>query len=882
MRPPRLPEWLLGHVSAAPHRHALLAELRDEYERRAVAVGESAAARWYWRQALRSAVPLAKTRLAVARLPHTHAGPAMRRSIGLESFILELRGGVRSLMRSKGVTLAAVLTMALGIGAATAIFSVVNGVLLTPLPYADPSRLVVVIAEQDFDGTRQPVRTQWPAAAVSALSKANTVERIGFYSRGSAALSTAHTSELVQVAYVSSSFFPAVGGQIALGRGLMPTDDLSPSAVISERLWRRDYGGLPDVLGQPVRLSGEPYTIVGVAADTFQIPEGRNDIWTPAAFARTKNPVCCRFAAVARLKPDVGLSTATDEIAAVARTLAAQMPRELGGVRVRLVPLQDAIVGETRDVLLVLSAAVGLLLLIASGNVMNLLLARNSARTRETAVRRALGASRARLMLMGFAETTVLTAAGTLSGVAIAALSIHALKAWPPIGLPRLEVVEVDARVLVFACLLAAAVTLVMGLLPSLQSAEQSLSLRQKGIVGGQGRRIVLRSLTVAQLTMSLILLVGASLLARSLVALMQTDLGVVPQQVATASLNLGMGRPMSDQQQIDLVSRVVERISSLPHVTSAGVGTARPPDVSRMRLTLNRTNDPDARATFLAAGVPATPGYFPALGIRLERGRVFTTRDGATAPPVVMMSADTARQLFGHEDPLGQKIQLPVLRDGTTGREEMTVVGITAPVRYSGIDQAADALVYRPFAQQPWRSVFLVARTTGDPEQLVGQLRREIAAVDAAITVSDTATLETVLTDLTAQPRFRAVLLLGFASASVLIAAVGLYGVIAFSASQRRAEIGLRMALGAERRQVRTMILREGLMLVLLGITLGLLGAYALVGLASSLLYGIAPTDAVSFAAAATGVLVFGIAASYLPAVAASRADPMMVLRAE
>jgi putative ABC transport system permease protein len=441
-----------------------------------------------------------------------------------------------------------------------------------------------------------------------------------------------------------------------------------------------------------------------------------------------------------------------------------------------------------------------------------------------------------------------------------------------------------DGTVLAFACAVAAVSTVAIGLLPALHSAEpaRSLKVSGRGQVGSRVARRALRAITVSQLAISVVLLVGALLLGRSLAALVHTDLGITRGHVATASLNLALDRTLTDDQQITLVRRVVDRIASLPDVTAAGVGAARPPDASRMRLTLNRTGDPSARASYQATAVPATPGYFEALGIRLERGRVFAAGDDALAPPVVMMSSETARQLLGDEYPIGRTIGMPTLKDGKQGREDMTVVGITANVKYSGIDRVADAVVYRPFAQQPWPAVFLVARTTGEPAALVSQLQREIGAVDPAITVSDIATLDTVLSEATAQPRFRTLLLAAFAGIAMTIAAVGLYGVIAYSVSQRRGEIGVRMALGAGGPRIRLMVLREGLVLALLGGALGLTIAYGLTRLLASLLYGIAPTDAASFALAAAGIVAAGIAASYMPAARAARADPLLVLRAE
>jgi putative ABC transport system permease protein len=797
----------------------------------------------------------------------------------------DLRAALRTSARSPGLTVLACLTLALGIGASTALFSVGYGVLLRPLPYRDADRLAVVTAEQDYEGASGPSRTRFPTAAVELWpARGRTFDRVSFHSEELEALSGAETSELVDAAVVSGPFFETIAGELALGRGLVPSDDLQPVAVISERLWRRVYAGAPDVLGRTVMLTGRAHAIVGVAASSFQVPTPRTDLWIPAGYFRGRAPGCCSFTPILRLTPGSPATDATREIAVIAERLAAALPRWLGGIRVRVVGLRDVIVGDTRPALLVLGAAVGLLLVLACANVANLLLARAAARAHETSLRRALGAPRRRLVFHALAESLVLAASGGLAGVALAAIAVRALKAASFAPLPRLDAVEVDATTLLFALAAAAASTAAIALFPALQSGEisPSLNARHRGIASSRAGRLALRALTVAQLAISIVLLVGAALLGRSLAALMRVDLGIAPEQVATASLNLSMGRRLTDQQQIDLVDRVVERIASLPEVGAAGAGTARPPDASRMRLTLNRRDDPNARASYQASAVPATPGYFRALGVRLERGRVFTGADTIQAPPVVMMSAGTARRLFGDQDPVGRTIGLPVLRDGKAARETMTVVGITADVKYGGLDRAADDVVYRPFAQQAWRSVFLVARTSGDPAALASRLRREIAAVDRAITVADVTTLEAVLSDATARPRFRALVLGAFAGLAILIATVGLYGVVAYTVSQRAAEIGVRMALGADGRRIRRMVLREGMVLALAGGALGLVGAHALTRLLATLLFGIAPTDPVSYALAAAGVIAAGLVASCVPAARAARADPLVVLRAE
>jgi putative ABC transport system permease protein len=802
----------------------------------------------------------------------------------METRLQDFRYAWRTLRRAPGFAATAILTLALGIGAATALFSLVHGVLVRPLPYRDATRLVLVLAEQDMEGASRPVPMPWPAAALGAWPEIASVESTAFFSPNVAALASTEGTELVDSAIVSDRFFTTLDGALLHGRGFGPADDGHPVTVISERLWRRHFGGSADVLGQTLTVNGQAHTIIGVASHTLQVPTPQTDVWLTAGYARTRNLACCSFTAVARVKEGVPPNAAREDIETAARAVVATLPRSVAGARIEVISLLDSLVRETRPALVVLAAAVLLLLVLACANVMNLMLARNSARRRELHVRRALGASRGRIAFQSLCEAALVASGGAAAGAWLAAMALELLRSLAPGSLPRLDAVRLDALALLFAAVAALATTLAIGVFPAMPAIGPgaiAISAGQRSTPGGR-TRTALRVATVVQLAISVVLVVGAVLLGRSLVTLMRTDIGVEPEGVVTASVNLAMNRRLSDAQQIDLVDRIITRITSLPQVTAAGMGAARPPDASRMRLTLNRSDAASARAAFQAAAVPATPAYFTALGMRLERGRWFTAADDERARPVVIMSADTARLLFGNEDPLGRTIELPVLRNGATSGEHMTVVGITANVKYSGLAQPADAVVYRPFAQQPWRSVFLVARTAGDAGRLASQLRREIAAVDAAVTVADVTPLATVVADLTLQPRVRTMLLIALAGMAITIAAVGLYGVIAYSVSQRTAEIGIRMALGADRRRIRLMVLSEGAALTAIGLAGGLAAALGGSRLIAALLFGIAPTDPASFALAAVVTLVVGLAAALLPAARAAGADPLSALKAE
>jgi putative ABC transport system permease protein len=529
-----------------------------------------------------------------------------------------------------------------------------------------------------------------------------------------------------------------------------------------------------------------------------------------------------------------------------------------------------------------LLAAALLVLLAACVNVTNLMLTRQVARAREAAIRRALGASSGRLIADRLAESVLLAAGGGALGVALAVSLIEILvRLGPASGLPRLDAVKVDGPVLLFSVALAGVSALVTSLMPAFRSANPADTLRSGATYAATpalGRRIR-GALCVTELAVSLVLLVGVGLLGRSLMRLLQTDLGVTAERVATASLNLAFGGRPPDAQVLDRIDRVIERVAALPGVEAAGVGTSLPPARSRIRLTLRLAGD---AVGYQASAVAATPGYFDALGFRLVKGRLFTPQDDLDHPHVMIMSVDTARRFFGDGDPIGRTMSLPILRNGVTKSEETTLVGVVANVRYGGLAMAPDDAVYRPFAQQPWVAPFLVARTARAPEGLLSVIRREIAAVDQAIVVADVRPLDALVSDETTQPRFRTALLAGIAGLAMLVGAVGLFGVVAQSVSQRTREIGIRIALGAGRNEIRRMVLREGAWLGLSGVVLGVPAAFVAARTLRGLLYGVEPADVLSFVLASAALLTVSLAATYIPAARAARVDPLVALRSE
>ena len=722
----------------------------------------------------------------------------------LPAFGHDLQRGLRGWLRAPGVALTAIVTLGLGIGATTAVFTVLYAALVRPLPYADADRLVVVRAEQDYEGASSPVPVSFQTDAIAAWPQASTtLSSVGFYAEGVRALSSQGGSELVNTGVIEGRFFGTVQGPLLMGRTIGPADGANPVAVISERLWRRAFGARPDILGQSLTLNGEPLTIVGVAAEAFRGPLRHDDVWMTAAAARRGNPRCCGFTPIAHLAPGVSLQAATAELEGITQALAARMPRALAGTRVRVVPLRDEIYGRVTPAITTVSAAAGLLLALAVCNVAGLLLARHAAHVGELRVRRALGASTWRLARERFAESAWLGAAGGMVGVFVAWGSIRVVRVAGVGVLPDADTLVVDRAALMMAAGVALLVTHVIALAPMFVSANTAHMLARAGtgVTTIRGVRRVLGGITIVQQALSAVLVVTAVLLGRSLVALMLTDGGFVAGHVATASVSLTMGRTLTSAQQAALVERLVDRVATLPGVVAAGAGTSRPPDISRMRLTLTRGGDDAARATYQAAGVPVTPGYFGALGIPLQRGRLFTAADGADALDVAILGASTARRLFGDRDPVGERIELPILRDGQQLSRPMTVVGVVADVKLNGLDQPADDVVYRPFAQQAWVSAFLVARTSGDADVLAAQLARVVAEEDPQVAVSDARSLDAVLASATALPRLRTIALGGLSLLALVFAGVGLAGVIAFTVAQRRQELGVRLALARGRR---------------------------------------------------------------------------------
>jgi predicted permease len=792
----------------------------------------------------------------------------------MDTLLSDLRYALRQLARAPGFTAVAVITLALGVGANTAMFSLVRGVLLRPLPYPQSERLVTAsLSLPDFDDLRRAA-TVFDAAAVWA----SNLYVLGGEGAG----------EQVRGALVSHDFFPMLG-TAAIGRVLGTADVHDKVAVLGHGLWTRRFGAHHGVVGRTIRLSGEVYTVIGVMGPEFQFPSGQFDLWVPLEGAMAKTPQQAQnrslriFRLLGRLAPGITLAQAQAQATAIARRIAKEQPATNEGIGFALTSIYERLVGGVRTALLVLMGVVALVLLIASANVANLLLARARSREREIAIRTALGAGRGRLVRQLLTESVLLSAAGSLVGLLLASWILDVLPTIAGADIPRLASVRIDLGVLAFTAAAAVTTGLLFGLAPAWQAARTDAAhgLREggRGSAGPAARRLR-AGLTAAEVALALVVLVGAGLLVQSLVRLLHVDAGFTADGLLTFNVGLSGPTPRPPAQRAALAQEIVARVSRLPGVEAAGGGTGLPP------LTPQRGTGFAAEGVAEGAGearrayfLAITPDYFRALGTRLFEGRAFTGADGAGAPEVVLLNRSLARRLYGDASAVGRRIRLVNPEQGDGWR---TVVGVVGDVRYSGLDDPGEAAIYTPFAQTPFLWTYVMVRTTGPPMALAGAIRQAVSAVDPTLEAAALKPMADVVAETVAQPRFNVVLLSAFAGLALVLAAVGIYGVISYSVVQRTKEIGIRMALGASRGDVLRLVTGEGLRLAAAGVALGLVGAAATARVLSTLLFEVQPTDAMTYAAAAASLVLVALAATVVPAWRATRVAPVSALRAE
>lgn len=803
----------------------------------------------------------------------------------LREFLQDVRYGARALRKNRAFSLVAVLALALGIGANSAMFSMAYGLLLRPLPYAGSDRVAAVylryfprdfafgtLCVRDFQIWQQDNHVFEEPSLFRGL-------RMDIGGKEGAA-------EQVQGASVTAGFFHTLELRPAIGRTLNAAEDKPGSAslaVLGERIWRRRFGGSPGVLGQTILVNGAPATVIGVMPAAFQLPRPETEIWTNLILNPPTRYGPWFYRGVARLKPGVTLEQAQAEM----KNIAAHMMRENPTYQRLALPvlsLRDAVLGSSlRPAMLVLAGAVGLVLLIAVVNVANLMLARATVREREMALRLSLGASRGRLVRQLLAESVVLAMLGGAAGLGLAWCGIELVRVWNPGNFPLLEAVRLDVRALGFTILVSGLTGILFGLVPALESARAALNQTIKeGGRGGTSSRTRNRTrsaLVVCEIAVSLILLVGAGLLLRSLRNLQQVDGGfrTAPRRILTMLVSPGNRKYNDAAAGLALYEEVLRRVRRVPGVETAAVTDSLPPD---------RQGDAD---TFQLEGQALAPGelnpivthatvgpdFYRALGIPLRKGRYFTEHDTAGAAPVMMVSEGFARRFLSNGEAVGKRVGY----DGTF-RE---VVGVVGDVKYLGLAADTDAAYYLPFAQSYSARNFLVIRSSGeDAARFTSAIRESILSVDTGLTLAFAQTMEQAITQSVSQPRFDTLLLGLFAGMALLLAGVGIYGLMAYSVAQRTHEIGVRMALGAARGDVVRMVVRQGAALAAVGVFLGIAGAFGLTRLLRGMLFGVGVTDGFTFAAAPVGLVLIVLLASLVPALRATRISPVAALRHE
>ena len=793
----------------------------------------------------------------------------------------DIRFAARMMAKTRGVTSVALITLALGIGANTAVYSVIDAILLRPLPYSDPERLVMVF--QDLRARGGPA-TEWTGPANQADWKTATDAFAGVTTvrAWAATLAAGDTPEALTGEQTTFEYFDVLGIQPALGRTFQPSDDTRGArrvVILSHALWTSRFGADPAVVGRVVSISGEPHEIVGVMPASFRAAYVTNAaLWRPLRWPTVNAP---RHVAVGhtigRLQPGVTLDQAHARLDSLAARLRHEHPDTDAGTGINPMPLQDQQVGSLRLGLFVLLGAVSFVLLIACVNIANLLLARASGRARELAVRRALGAERWRIVRQLLTESVLLATSGGMAGLLIAQWGVSALKAIAPAGTPRIDEVAIDARVLIFAAALSLMTGVLFGVVPAWHASSETLTpaLNQggRGRTGDGGGR-ARRWLVVAELALALMLLVGAGLLARTFVALERADLGFHPDHVLTGFVLPPTSVYRTDAQRRAFYDRLLERAAALPGVKEASLSSITP-----------LGGDNDRNVTIEGRPKPRTPadtttvwyrqvsaGYFSTVGIPLRHGRLFGAND---ADPVVVINEAMTRHYWPSDDPVGHRIAF--------GDERFfTIVGVVGDVQMRGPRGELRDEAYVPYWQQPDPGTNIVLKTAVDPAALIEPLKRAVTDIDPAIAVSAAGPLAVRVAQSNGPARFYATLVTDFAAVALVLAAVGVFGVMSYTVSQRTAEIGVRVALGADERQIFRLVVGESLTLAVIGIAVGAAGALAVARGLRTLLFGVGMSDPATFGATATLLLIVAFLASYMPARRAMSVDPMSALRTD
>ncbi|MGA9770145.1 MAG: ABC transporter permease [Blastocatellia bacterium] len=801
----------------------------------------------------------------------------------MESLIQDIRYGFRMLLKNRSFTIIAIFALALGIGANTAIFSVVNAVLLRPLPYHDPARIMTVLHEE-----AGPVA---PANYFDFRNQQTVFESIAAAQYWTANLTGRDRPEQINGLQLTADMFHLLGVSPALGRTFTDGEDQPGNErvlVLSHRLWQRRFGGDSNIINQQITLDGQSYTVIGVMPKEFQFAPfwaTRAEMWSPLNLApRIDDRNGQSLRVFARLKEGVTREQAQAGIETIRQRLEQQYPESNKGLEIFVEPLHEKVVGNTRPALLILLGAVCFVLLIACANVANLMMARATARQKEIAVKTALGASRSRIVRQLLTESVVLSIAGGVAGLFLASWGISGLLALSPANLPRAQSISLDAYVLCFTLAISVVTGLLFGLVPALQASKLNLneSLKEGGRGSTEGRRRnhVRRLLVVSEIALALVLLVGGGLMIRSFLRLQSVDSGFNPRNVLTMVVSLAGSEHSTGPKRAAFFNQLNERVENLPGVESASAINHLPlaGDIWGVGFTIEGRPAPLPGEGIGAVYRIVRPNYFQTMGARLVRGRDFTERDNEHAPGVIIINEAMARRHWAGEDPIGKRIMVSM---GDTSPRE--IVAIVKDVKQG--DWAAEPRpeMYLPYLQATSpRYLTLVIRTSAEPMKLAATVQGEVWAIDKNLPVSDIMSMEDAISAAIAQQRFNMLLLGIFAAVALVLAVVGIYGVMSYSVTQRTHEIGIRMALGASAGDVLRMIVGQGMALVAIGIGVGLVGAFALTRLMESLLFGVSVTDPLTFIAISVVLAGVALGACFIPARRATKVDPMIALRYE
>jgi putative ABC transport system permease protein len=804
----------------------------------------------------------------------------------------DLRYGFRVLLKNPGYTLIAVITLTLGIGANTAVFSVVNALLLRPLPYPHADRIVYVWEGKQSDPNAEDSIS--PHNFTDLRNRNQSFEAYCALNYTAFTLTGDNQPEALNGVLASADFGLVVGMSPAIGRMFTAEEDTPGKehvALIGDGLWKRRFGESPQIIGQNVQLNGEPYTIIGVMPPDFNFPNTGIEVWAPLALDLAKYGRGSAFLqAAARLKPNVSIQQARADLQNISERLKEEIPNFDPDFAVKVKSVRDALFGDLERPLMILFGSVVLVLLIACVNVANLVLGRATARWKEFAVRSALGASRWSLIRLLLVESVLLAVLGGAAGLLVASYGIDVLTKINPAAIPTREKITIEGSVIIFTFVLSLATGVVFGLVPAWQATKadlnQALRENSRAATGSKHLKLIRSALVVAEISLSLVLLVGAGLLIKSLWKLMQVNPGFQAQNVVTCRIDLPRAKYPQEWQQADFFHRTLEQARAIPGVENAGLATSLPFSGSRGNSSFSiqgRSIPPNANGP-AADRHQVAPGYFAAMGIPLRAGRDFTEADDIKHPGVVVINETAAKRFWPDEDPIGKRISIGMtvevkLYGQAVPRE---IIGIVGNVKHAELKDDFQPEMYIPAWQVPSSSMMLVVRGHASAEALIGSLRGTVQSIDPDQPIRRAQLLETAIARSVAPQRFVTTLLLVFASLALVLAMVGTYGVMSYSVTQRTQEIGIRIALGAQASDMLKLIVGQGFILTLIGVAIGLIAAFALTRLMASLLYGVSATDPITFAAIA--VLLTGVAlgACLVPARRAIKVDPMVALRYE